>query len=342
MNKKTVVVIPAYNPGEKLIGLVDKLNKENLSEIICVNDGSDNKEIFEKIKSFCCVLTHDVNKGKGCALKTAFTYIRDNYSKGVHIITVDADGQHTVKDIKRCVEKIKQCDTNTMVFGCRQFDGEVLKVIPWRSRFGNNVTKFVTKYFCGLNISDTQTGLRAFGYELLDFMIGVMGDRYEYEMNVLLNAKKNNIKFVEVEIETIYEDGNSSSHFNPILDSIKIYRIIIKYSLSSALSVIVDYVFFCMFLWLGVSIPLSTYGARAISSVANFYVNRSFVFNKKGHFARHIVLYYTQVLISATLSAGAVYFLSDILNGYEIICKMLVDTTLFFLNYYVQKKLIFR
>ncbi len=342
MNRKTVVVIPAYNPCEKLVCLVEQLNNENFMDIICVNDGSDSDEIFGQLKDKCVVLIHDKNRGKGYALKTAFEYIKNNYSEADYVITVDADGQHSTPDIKSCADKISKEDSDTMVLGCRRFDKETLKDIPWRSRFGNNVTRFVTKFFCGLNVSDTQTGLRAFSFEMLDFMLSVAGDRYEYEMNVLLNAKKSNIKFSEVEIETIYEDGNSTSHFNPIIDSIKIYKIIIKYSLSSALSVIVDYAFFCLFLWLGWSIPFSTYGARAISSVANFYVNRSFVFSKKGNLVRHIALYYTQVLISATISAGAVYVLSEILSGYEVICKMLVDTALFFFNYYVQKKIIFK
>lgn len=342
MSRKMVVVIPAYNPCGKLIELITQLNKANFTEIICVNDGSRDDEIFTKINDRCTVITHEVNRGKGCALKTAFSYIKDNRPECEYIITVDADGQHAVEDIKRCADKIRQQTNNTIVLGCRKFDGDTLKAIPWRSRFGNTVTRFITKYFCGLNISDTQTGLRAFGYDMIDFMLGVVGDRYEYEMNVLLNAKKNNINFAEIEIETIYEDGNSSSHFNPIIDSIKIYKIIIKYSISSAFSVIVDYVFFCLFLCLGLSIPFSTYGARAISSVANFYVNRSFVFNKKGNLAKHIILYYTQVIISATISAGAVYVLAGLLNGYEVLCKMLVDTSLFFLNYYVQKKLIFK
>lgn len=342
MNKKAVVVIPAYNPCDKLINLIEQLNNEQFTDIICVNDGSDNDHIFEHIKDRCEILTHTVNRGKGCALKTAFSYIKDNYSEDSYIITVDADGQHTVADIKKCVDKIYGEIDNTIVLGCRQFEGEVLDTIPWRSRFGNNVTRFVTKYFCGLNVSDTQTGLRAFSYKLLDFMLGVSGDRYEYEMNVLLNTKKNNIKLTEIGIETIYEDGNSTSHFNPIIDSIKIYKIIIKYSLSSALAVIVDYIFFCLFLFGGCSIPVSTYGARAISSVANFYVNRSFVFSKKGNLMRHIILYYAQVIISATISAVSVYLLSNLLSGYEVLCKMLVDTALFFLNYYVQKTLVFK
>ena len=221
------IVIPAYEPDEKLIALLDELKEKTDFRLIVVNDGSkpDKQPIFKEAEKRAVLLVHEVNKGKGAALRTAFTYLRDNVEPGYGVITADADGQHTTEDIKACAAALK-AHPDRLIMGCRRFKGD----IPLRSRFGNNLTKAVFKFAAGVGVSDTQTGLRSFSSALTDFMIGLKGDRYEFEMNMLLEAARYGIGFFEVPIETIYINDNKSSHFNPVKDSLRIYKDILKFS----------------------------------------------------------------------------------------------------------------
>ena len=117
---------------------------------------------------------------------------------------MDADGQHRMADaMKICSAARNRPDA--LVLGGRRFTGGV----PLRSRFGNAVTRFVYRMSTGLNVCDTQTGLRSFHIQLLPRMLEIPGERYEYEMNVLLELAKARTPIIEEEIETIYLDNNS-------------------------------------------------------------------------------------------------------------------------------------
>lgn len=219
--EKMIVLIPAYNPTENFISLIDEL-KEKKIEIIVVNDGSNSDEIFNRIKDKCTILNHEVNKGKGCALKTGFKYIKNCY-KDVVIVTMDADLQHTVRDaikVFECALKNKDC----FVIGGRKFD----KNTPIKSKIGNSITRKVFNKVSGVKIYDTQTGLRGFYVDLIDEMLNISGDRFEYEMNVLLTLTNKKIKIIEVEIETIYFDKHTTT-FKAIKDSIKVYKVILAH-----------------------------------------------------------------------------------------------------------------
>lgn len=219
------ILIPAYKPDERLIELVETLLKEKY-EVLVVNDGSGKEydSIFEKLNQNIVLLNHDKNKGKGRAMKTGFEYILNNFPESEGVITVDADGQHLPKDIEKVSKKMAE-KPDKMVIGSRQFKGDV----PLRSRFGNSVTKFVFAVVSGLRLSDTQTGLRGIPYSRLKEMSELEGERYEYEMNMLMHIAKNKIPVSEVFIETVYIEENASSHFNTIRDSAKIYKVIFKY-----------------------------------------------------------------------------------------------------------------
>lgn len=228
MKEKNIILIPAYEPNNKLIHLVEELSKEDL-DIIIVDDGSGSnyKEIFNSCKKYSKIISYENNEGKGHALKTGLKYIKENYKKSYIIATMDSDGQHTIKDAKKL---IKECSKNkdALYLGKRIRS----KKTPLRSRIGNGITRFVYKITTGLDIYDTQTGLRAFSDNLIDYMLEIEGDRFEYEMNVLLKCAKDKIKMKEIQIETIYIDNNSNSHFNGIKDSYKIYKDIIKHAIS--------------------------------------------------------------------------------------------------------------
>lgn len=223
----SAVVVPAYQPSEKLTELVNALSESGYS-VIVVDDGSNGSclKIWEQIDSCAVLLHHSHNQGKGAALKTAFRYIRDNMPDVGNIITMDADGQHLIADMERVVQSSYK-NPGTLVLGSRTFGRDV----PLRSRFGNNVTRFVFFCIAKYKIQDTQTGLRAFDRSLLDYMLSVPGERYEYEMNVLLRCKDRRISVVEIPIHTVYLDkNNSSSHFDAVRDSACIYRNIFRFA----------------------------------------------------------------------------------------------------------------
>lgn len=219
------ILIPAYKPDIKMINLTETLLKEGY-EILVVNDGSGKEfdEIFSKLDKRITLLNHEVNKGKGRAMKTGFEYILENSPDSEGVIAVDADGQHLPDDIAKVKEKMVE-KPDWIVIGSRLFKGDV----PLRSRFGNSVTRFVFAVVSGLRLSDTQTGLRGIPYSRLKEMSELEGERYEYEMNMLMYIARKKIPISEVFIETVYIEDNASSHFNTVKDSIKIYKIIFKY-----------------------------------------------------------------------------------------------------------------
>ena len=217
---KYVVLIPSYEPDEKLIKLLKTISKD--VDIILVNDGSSKKydEIFLEAKKYAHVISYSENKGKGYALKKGLKYIKEKYDKYV-VVTMDADGQHTFSDAKKLLDYASK-NLNTLVIGKRFWD----KTTPKSSRFGNYITRKIYKNVTGIDIYDTQSGLRAFSYKLMDYMLKTEGERYEYEMNVLLYLKENKIDVKEISIETIYINKNETSHYRTFKDSYRIYKTI--------------------------------------------------------------------------------------------------------------------
>ncbi len=215
-----VVVIPAYEPDEKLLSLLKKL-REHFRRIVVVDDGSTRAAgIFAEADRYVeRVLVHRVNRGKGAAIKTALAHLGE-----VDVITADADGQHTVEDIAKIAEGLKT-HRNGLVLGVRAFSGKV----PLRSRFGNWWTRWFFFLLTGLEISDTQTGLRGIPAPLVARVGALPGDRYEYEMVMLADARHHAEKPLQIPIETIYLENNATSHFSPIRDSVRIYRALFRF-----------------------------------------------------------------------------------------------------------------
>jgi len=234
---KKVSLIPAYEPTESLIDLLKELKKDKFA-IVVVDDGSGKKykKIFDKAKDYAEVISYIPNMGKGHALKEGLKLIKDKYSD-YKIVTMDSDGQHTVKDANRLLEQVKP---NTLLLGKRMIE----KNTPLRSRLGNTITRVVNYLASGVKIYDTQTGLRAFDSSIIDYLLNVKGNRFEYEMKCLLQSKKNNVNIEEIVIKTIYLNNNSGSHFNTIKDSYRIYKEIIKFILPSIIYMVLGLLLF--------------------------------------------------------------------------------------------------
>ena len=221
---KVVVIIPAFNPDNKLINLVNEL-KSVYEKIIVVDDGSDNKNIFKKIENDCVILKHDKNYGKGRAIKTGLIYYMDNDLKNYcGVVLADADGQHIKEDIINVSNELEKNDE--FILGTRLFN---TKEVPFRNKIGNRITSWLFKKLYGIYLKDTQTGLRAIPNKLIPEMINISGYRFEYEMNVLTYLVKKKKRIVECDIHSVYLiDSNKKSHFKVIKDSYKIYKLMFK------------------------------------------------------------------------------------------------------------------
>jgi len=343
----TAILIPAYEPDEKLVNLVYELSTMQFPIIMVVNDGSSTKYsgVFSTLKEIpnCTVVHHKVNRGKGAALKTGFMSILSAGMNVLGCITVDADGQHLPEDILKTAEVFER-NSSTLVLGCRDFS---VKNVPARSRFGNLLTRTIYKLSTGKTITDTQTGLRAIPVNLMKRFLELPGDHYEFEMNMLMQAARNDIPIKEVAIQTVYMDQNKTSHFNTLLDSARIYKEILKFSFSSLSCSVVDISLFSLAFWLfssnNIPWPLlgATVFARVISSGINFTLNKKLVFQSKDAVFTQAVKYYllcgVQMLCSWLLLEG--FTMAGLKN--VVVLKIFADTLLFFFSFGVQRMFIF-
>ena len=347
---KIPVVIPSFEPDESLINVCRDLLAADLRHVVVVDDGSGTsyRHFFDEVEGMgCTVLRNAVNMGKGRALKHAFNYILNNFPDAIGCVTADSDGQHLTKDIKSCILELNE-HPNDLVMGCRDFSGEH---VPRKSKFGNNLTKRICKFLCGLNLSDTQTGLRGIPCAFMKTLLNVPGERFEFETRMLI-ACKDTVNIREIKIETVYDSKeNHKTHFDPVKDSLRIYRIFggifAKYIFSSLSSCVIDLLLFHLFctvlqpLSAAFYVAIATVGARVISSVYNCIVNYKLVFQShkgKSSAFKYFALVIVQMCASAALTSWGVYLLSAVP---EVWIKLIVDTFLFFTSFYVQRRFIF-
>lgn len=224
---RCVIVLPSLNPNEKFDRVVDELREAGFRRILIVDDGSNaqHQKHFSRAEAFpeCTVIRHEVNKGKGRALKDGFIEVLKRFSDAEGVITIDGDGQHLTEDIIACGNRMLR-EENKVILGCRNFD---LPGVPPRSVAGNKTTSGLFRLY-GIALSDTQTGLRAIPMRYVSRFTAIEGERFEYETNMLLKMKRRGIGFSEQQIETVYEDENAGSHYNAVKDSWRIFKIMAK------------------------------------------------------------------------------------------------------------------
>lgn len=370
--EKIVAVIPAYEPPCSFVGYAEELLKI-IPHLVVVNDGSGQKyaPIFEKLKSLngCTVIDYVDNRGKGYALCRAFEYLKQNFNEEYVFATADCDGQHLISDIlKVCESAFAQ--PNALHLGSRDFDDPV---VPKRSRSGNIITRKLFGFLYGINLKDTQTGLRAFSYDLLGLLLQVKGERFEYEMNMLIQMQKRGVLIIETPVTTVYEQSpkkseevekteNSEkvekiepekvSHFRTLQDSARVMGVLFSnlgwYFLSSVLSALLDVVAFYVFSKFvftaaGAALDplLSTVAARVVSSVLNFTLNYKFVFGGKGKI--EILKYYLVWFLHLVLSYLFAFALSLAFDSEFVITilKGVLDLCVALISYKIQQKWVF-
>ena len=333
------VLIPAYQPDARLPRLILELHRADPStKIVVVDDGSGQKfsDIFEaSATAGAHVISYEHNRGKGYALREGFTWIRDVAGDSPEcVVTADADGQHTLNDIFRVGRRCT--DTGTSVLGVREFVGHV----PARSRIGNTATSALFWLATGWKLKDTQTGLRAFPVALLPALLEVQGDRYEYELRVLLHLAKFRHPVTQIPIETIYEAGNPTSHFRPLQDSARIWAPLLKFAASSGVATIIDYVLVLALNALTGALFFPVVVARMVSASVNFAMNRR-VFEATGVPLRRSALRYAALAIAVV--AGS-YTMLAVLTGIGMplwIAKIIADTTMYLVSYSAQSRYVF-
>ncbi|WP_420843386.1 glycosyltransferase [Leptospira alstonii] len=334
------IVIPAYNPDERLVQLVDDFVRYGVLNIVVINDGSKESciPIFEKLIKFkqCRVLTHAVNLGKGRALKTAINYCMLTFPAAPGIVTADADGQHRVEDVLKVMESLLH-NSDRLILGSREFD----KDVPFRSLIGNRMTSIVFAFLIGRRLSDTQTGLRGIPASFFSTCLKLSGERYEYEMNMLISTKELRLKILEEPIATLYIENNKSSHFNPLIDSARIYFLFFRFAFSSILTAVLDFCVFTVVFLSTSNLLTSIILSRATAGTFNFFINKRFVFRDAGKTAVELVKYAFLVSALGLLTFITIRYLHSI-NGWNvIIVKAFVDTVFFLASFAIQREFVF-
>jgi glycosyltransferase involved in cell wall biosynthesis len=337
---RIAVLVPARDPDRNMVPLVASLLQLGFGAIIVVNDGSSSAsaEVFAELGPLDRVhlLRHAINLGKGRALKNGINYFLGELPAFDVLVTADADGQHTPTDIARVAHAALEA-SGKIVLGSRGF----VKNIPLRSRVGNGLTRHIFAFVTGTKLADTQTGLRAFPRAMLPSLMVLDGERYEYEMTVLAHICCIGSKPLEVPIETVYIDGNRSSHFDPILDSMRIYFVLARFFLSSIIAAGIDFFGFTVTYALTGNVLAGVIIGR-LSSLVNFALNKKFVFHSRASVASSLWRYYVLVAAIAALSYGLIWTLVRRLHWNVFASKVIVDVLLSLVSFSVQRTFVFR
>lgn len=333
MEGKRFALIPAYEPDQHLTELCAELKRRGYALVI-VNDGSSGRcaEYFKQAAAYGHVLERVDNLGKGAAIKTGLRYIAFVAAAGDVVVTADADGQHRPEDIDLVVDAAQsRCDA--LVIGSRAFDGEV----PLRSRVGNHLARLIFLLSTHRRMQDTQSGLRAFSCARIPALLKIEGQRYEYEMNVLLTCARSGVPIVEVPIRTIYLDENASSHFRAFRDAWSVCRELLRFAFSSLTCFGVDYALFALLSGFGrASIPISNVLARIVSACANYALNRRLVFSGDQKVSRTLPRY---ILLAAGVLAASTALLTAHLGMNRYLAKLLTEGALFLVSWLVQHRI---
>lgn len=350
-----VLLIPAYMPDEKYTAFAKELMAAGYT-VVSVDDGSgeDCRPFFDEARALGVdVIGYEDNHGKGYALKYGLKYILEKYPEAEGVITADCDGQHTIKDLNRVAETL-QANPGKVVTGGRFAEGVK---IPLRSAIGNSFSRGYFKLATGTKIRDTQTGLRGFPMSAVPSTLEAKGDRYEYEMNVLLYLKTWGFDIIEIPIETIYIEDNATSHYHPVRDSLRVTNQINKFVVKKLLNILkfastslacftLDYILYT-FVFLNIypsdwkfQVAIAYASARVISATVNYFLNAKLIF-KQGSFWMFVRYAIWAAVVAVLGSLGSNLFHLQ-LGVPKWLCKLIVDAPLWLVSYFGQKLFVFR
>ncbi len=342
------LLIPAYNPGVELPTLLEELLRRDtdhlIQEIVIINDGSDfdHSAVFDCLRTMerVTLITHDSNKGKGAALKSGFAHILANKTNIVSVVTADADGQHLPKDILK-VAREGALTPDKLVLGVRI----LRKDAPLRSLFGNWVTRIVTEFFTGLKVNDTQTGLRSWPITLTRQALSIEKNAYDFEMEALLRSREflgESLAVREVSIDTVYEEGNKSSHFRPIWDSMRIYYVFLRYCGAGLATAAIDNIIFIIIFMISSNTLISQIISRSCGALVSFILNYRAVFKSAEKKNTTLFKFIVLVVVMGVVSYGLLKFISLEWGMDIILAKILAELILFVISFLIQRKYVFK
>jgi len=337
---RIVALIPAYNPTDQLVDYVRSLSNADFAAVIVVNDGS-NEQCDHIFRELSCndkviVLHHAINMGKGAALKTGFNYVYCFFRECVGVVTVDADGQHLTEDAINVAEALHGAP-ESLTMGVRRFSSDV----PIRSRIGNNITNRLFDCLIGKKLTDTQTGLRGIPMDFLPSILKIGANGYEFELDMLLACKYSGRRINEVPISTIYIDNNSGSHFNPVIDSMKIYYVLFRYLITSLITAMIDLIVFVLVIKVIGSIGMAQAMGRLIGLVFNYAAVSKLVFYSEQEHKTTLPKYLILVTVSGLISYFSINEISANLGINIILAKMVAESVIFLANFAIQRDFIF-
>jgi glycosyltransferase involved in cell wall biosynthesis len=337
---KIAALVPAYNPTERLVGIVRGLAESGFASIVVVNDGSDAgcDPLFAEVATIgkVTLLRHAVNLGKGAALKTGLNHAFCHFRDHAGVVTVDADGQHFAEDAWKVALSLRK-HPDALVIGARGFDTEA----PFRSRIGNRITRHLFRFLIGRKLNDTQSGLRGIPMGCIPSLLRISSSGYEFELDMLLACKYTGRRIVEEPIRTVYLEGNISSHFNPLIDSMKIYFVLFRFTLASLLSAILDSALFLAVFGFSASILISQASARTVSMLFNYTAVKRAVFFSEQKDVSTFPKYLALVIVSGTVSYFLIRFLVTFSSMSVLAAKISAESLVFLANFAIQRDFIF-
>lgn len=347
-----IILIPAYRPDESLVRLVQQITELDAhAEILVIDDGSGSTyvPIFTELAlRGVTIITHPVNRGKGAALRTGLAWAR-THRPGQVVVSADADGQHLPRDILRVgakTERMMSINARALILGVRTLPDTRAEfpetAAPLRSRAGNALTVGFFALATGHRIADTQTGLRGFTPQIIDWALSLRGNKYEYEFSMLLRAERAGVELVEMPVVKVYEPGNPTSHFRPIRDSARIYAPLLGFLASSCTGFIVDALALFALVGVGFALLPAIVLARIISALTNFSINRVLMNDGGERPPRAVSLgRYAALAVGILLVNAALMEVLTALGVMLLAAKILTELTLILVSFAVQRRWVF-
>ena len=278
-----IALIPAYCPEDRMIGLIKELDTRGFA-VVVIDDGSGSEydTVFTSAQQYATVKRYAPNRGKGEALKYGMRYIVEQFKAPYIVVTADADGQHRVEDIVKVADTAAE-HPDSLILGKRLLD----RSAPLKSRIGNGITRVLYRMTTGRRIYETQTGLRAFSDKLLPRFLRLPGHRYEFEIDMILDAAETDI--IEVDIQTVYFDNNAASHFRPLRDTVSLNKEFFRYKLPSINAGLAGLLLFVLIVNFGGAWMAACVLSRLFTILLQFGLNRVVPFAEKPSVGRYLV-----------------------------------------------------
>lgn len=343
------LIVPAFKPDLRLVELICALHGRWRGPVVVVDDGSGESfsAVFDRCRDLGVqVVRRDTRGGKGEALKAGFRAAGSLVPRPCGVVCADDDCRHLPQDIVAVAQELAR-DPSRLVLGCRDFSE---LGIPRLTLLANLCTRAAVRMFCGVAVSDTQSGLRGLPLEFALRMCDESRGGFEFEAAMLAEAERSGLAFAEVPIAYTADPAAPLSDFRPVADTARILAVMVelfaKYALSSVFCYALDLVLFGVLVvafgsaagpW---GVYAATLAARAVSAGTNFAINRRKVF-EAGMSGRRVARY---VCLSAAImaaSALAVGWLAPLTGVAPVFIKPFVDFVLFFANYKAQQLWVF-